>query len=246
MGLGAIIGGVASIGSALISSSASSDASAAASAAADKNNAIQQEVRGQNTANLSPFMARGNAAGDARNNLLGLGTDPTGAANAFNTYRGSDGYQFRVGQGVNALNTGYAAHGALDSGAAMKAIDTYGQGMASDEFGKYMGYLGDQQNVGLSGANALAGVNTNFANSTSSNNNNAAGAAGNAAISSANAINGGMNNFAKIFGQQQGSASSYGGNGGGGFTNSQGQGLVDQTTQMLNAENYNPFTGSGG
>jgi hypothetical protein len=179
-GLGArmvIAAGVAAVGTiagAVVSSGASNHAANVAQDAANKNNAIQAQTRAENTANLQPFMERGNAAGENYNALLGLGGDPAAAQKAFATYQGSDGYQFRVNQGLNALNVGFAAKGALNSGAAMKEIDTYGQGAASDEFGKYLGYLGNQQNIGLSGANALAGVNTNYANQVSSNNNNAA------------------------------------------------------------------------
>ncbi len=260
------VGAVASVAGAAISSGAQKSAARTAATAADNNNAIQQQVRQENTTNLSPYMTRGNAAGANYNALLGLSgpgpqvgnfysenggvrpgsgvsvnVTPSSAMNAFNTYKGSDGYQFRVGEGLNALNTGYAARGAINSGAAMKAIDTYGQGQASDEFGKYLGYLNNQQQIGLSGANALAGVNTNFANQVSSNNNNAAGAAGNAAIGTANAINGGINGTLKALSTYQGQQSSYGGgNGGNGGWNENTGGNA-----TVNTDKYNPFlTGS--
>jgi hypothetical protein len=155
----------------------------------------------------------------------------TAATNAFNTFTNSDGYKFRVGQGINAVDTGAASRGALDSGAAVKAEQTYGQGMASDEFGKYMGYLGNQQSVGLAAANGLAGVGTAYANATSSNNNNAAGAAGSAAYNSAAAINQGIGGVANAFGKFASSGSSYGG-----FSGSPS--LVNQTTGMLNNEGW--------
>jgi hypothetical protein len=155
----------------------------------------------------------------------------TAATNAFNTFTNSDGYKFRVGQGINAVDTGAASRGALDSGAAVKAEQTYGQGMASDEFGKYMGYLGNQQSVGLAAANGLAGVGTAYANATSSNNNNAAGVAGSAAYNSAASINNGINGVTNAFGKFASSGSSYGGLPG-------GQALVNQTTGMLNNEGW--------
>lgn len=77
MPVGAIIGGVASIGGALIGSSAQKKAARraeqTAQQTADKNNALQREIYQQNAAVLSPFQQRGNAAGDAINALLGLG-----------------------------------------------------------------------------------------------------------------------------------------------------------------------------
>lgn len=84
---------------------------------------------------------------------------------AFDNYRNSTGYQFRLNQGMNAINSGYAGAGTLQSGAAMKAINDYGQGMASQEFGNYMNALGNQQGIGFSAASAQAGVGQNYANS---------------------------------------------------------------------------------
>lgn len=94
-------------------------------------------------------------------------TGPDAANAAFDQFRNYTGYQFRLGQGMDAINSGYAGRGAVKSGAAMKAINDYGQGMASAEFGNYMGYLGNQANTGLSATNAQAGVATNAANNMS-------------------------------------------------------------------------------
>lgn len=91
-------------------------------------------------------------------------SQPT-AQQAFDTYRNSTGYQFRMGQGLDAVNSGYAGAGTLKSGAAMQGINDYAQGMASQEFGNYMGALGNQQALGMSGASALAGVGQGYANS---------------------------------------------------------------------------------
>jgi hypothetical protein len=104
------------------------------------------------------------------------------ASGAFDNFRNSTGYQFRLGEGMNALNSGYAGAGTLQSGAAMKAATEYGQNYASGEFGNYMGYLGNQQGTGLSGASALAGVGQNYANSITANNNQLASTLGNAAL----------------------------------------------------------------
>ncbi|ASK88460.1 hypothetical protein SPHFLASMR4Y_01713 [Sphingorhabdus sp. SMR4y] len=102
--------------------------------------------------------------------------------NAFQNYQNSTGYQFRVNEGNNALNTGYAANGALRSGAAMKDFARFNQNIASDEFGNYLAQLGNQQNVGLAGASAIAGVGQNYVNNVTANNNSAATVAANAAL----------------------------------------------------------------
>lgn len=86
------------------------------------------------------------------------------ASNAFDVFRNSTGYQFRLNEGYDALNSGYAGAGVLQSGAAMNAAQEYGQNMASAEFGNYWNMLGEQQNLASGAANAMSGVNTTYAN----------------------------------------------------------------------------------
>ena len=107
--------------------------------------------------------------------------------NAFQNYRDSTGYQFRQQEGNNALNTGYAANGALRSGAAQKAFADYNQNISSSEFGNYLGQLANQQGVGLSAASAVAGVGQNYVNNVTANNNSAGTVAANAALASGQA-----------------------------------------------------------
>lgn len=218
---------------------------------------MQRDIYGQNKATLSPFVNRGNVAGDTFNALLGLGggqqpsalaqfsgtsyspaqgagapygigdnvvrmapdlayrsgQNPLGAyanglaplqtystglpsqpaqsaaSNAFDIFRNSTGYQFRVNEGMDALNSGYAGSGLLQSGAALKALDDYRQNMASAEFGNYLGYLGQQQGTGLQAAGAQAGVGLNYANNVTALNQQNANALSNAAVARANNSN---------------------------------------------------------
>jgi len=169
IGLGAsALGGVMSAKSA---KKGAKTAAATSQQVANDNNALATNMYSQNAQRLDPYGARGNAAGGQINALLGLGGDPQAAQNAFNQYQGSTGYQFRLGEGMNALNSGYAGSGLLQSGAAMKGAVEYGQGFASNEFGNYMNMLGNQQNAGLAGASALAGVGQNMVGQVTANNN---------------------------------------------------------------------------
>ncbi len=193
----AFLSGLVALGTAALGAAASNSASKraanAATQASETNNALQRDIYGKNTANISPFMQRGNAAGATYNALLGLGGDQAGAEAAFDTYRGSTGYDFRMGQGVEAINQNNVTNGLLRSGKSLKDLTAFGQGMASDEFGNYLGYLGNQQQTGLSGANALAGVGSNYAGAVSANNNNAANQVGNAALIQGNNTNAFLN-----------------------------------------------------
>ena len=127
--------------------------------------------------------------------------------NAFQSYLNSTGYQFRVGEGQKAINQGYAAQGSLQSGAALKALQTYGQNTATDFFKDYLGLLANQQGVGLSGASAVAGVGQNYVNSVSANNNNAGSAAANAYLAQGNAN---ANLYGNIAGAIGGVANAFG------------------------------------
>ena len=267
----------ATIGGAYLSSKSQKKAAKKAAdtslAVAGQNNALQERIYGQNTANLSPFMARGNEAGNAINALLGISgtgqapaapitqasglggamtpidqpppadypgfpyaahmslagerdaggfdmgqmpmqrpamamsspppmqgdatvqgarvapvSDPNAAyQNAFQNYLNSTGYQFQVDQGNRAITQNRAAAGALNSGATLKALQTYGQNTATGFFKDYLGLLANQQGVGLTGANALAGVGTNYANAVGANNDAAGSAAANAHLARGNA-----------------------------------------------------------
>jgi hypothetical protein len=188
-------------------------AAKAAKHAANSNNALQADIYNQNKATLAPYVDRGNAAGANINALLGMGGDAGAAHKAFDTFTGSDGYQFRLGQGERALNTGYAARGLLQSGAAAKALQTYGQNTASDEFGKYLGYLGGQQQTGLGAASAQAGVGQNYAGAVGANNNSAASAAGNAALNTGAQIGNFAGNALNALALTKGLSSSYGASG---------------------------------
>lgn len=282
IGTAAAIGlGVAGVGAALGARSQSKAAGKAADtslAVAEKNNALARDIYGQNKDALSPYMRRGNRAGDVMNAFLGLGgpepmqmpannnvfggysgggvqsgnpfgtggwdwreprTDNGGysgnpfagfggmgvsnqplgsiggnpifaqnqpqaatgqtaqeAANdAFDIFRKSSNYQFRLGEGQDALNSGFAGRGVLRSGAAAQGFSDYNQNIASNESNNWLSWLSGQQGAGLSGASALAGVGQNYVGQVSANNNSAGSAAANAAL-----VKGQNNPFASIFG----------------------------------------------
>ena len=209
----AAIGAVATVGGAVVSSSAASKASKAATSAANTNNALQSQIYNENKATLAPYVAAGQPATDRIQALLGLGGDAAAASAGFDAFKGSDGYQFRFNEGQKAVTAALGGRGLLDSGAAQKALQKYGQNTASAEFGNYLGYLGNQQALGLSAASAQAGVGQNYAGAVGANNNAAANAVGNAALTNANIINGSISGVLGAYGLSQGLGSSYGGGG---------------------------------
>lgn len=188
IGTAAAIGlGIAGVGSFLGSKSNKKAANTAANAqlqTANQNNALARDIYGQNKTALTPFMQGGTAAGTQLNALLGLGT-PAQANEArgdFRNWIGNSDYGFQFGQGSNALNSGYAGAGTIQSGAAMKGLERFRQDLQAGYRGEYNNLLANQQGVGLGAASALAGVGQNYVNTVGANNQNAGDAAANAAL----------------------------------------------------------------
>jgi hypothetical protein len=206
----AVIGGVADVAS-------SSSAANAASNAASQNNALEQQIYEQNSANEKPYIQSGDTAETALNGFLGLGGDPAATQAAFNNYLNSTGYQFNLNQGLDAAEQSQVARGMGNSGATLKALDTYGTGLADTYGQQYVGNLQNEVNTGVSATNALAGEGQNYANAVSSNNNSAASATGNAAIASGNAFNGILSSALSAYGLSRGGSSFGGGSSGGGY-----------------------------
>jgi hypothetical protein len=130
--------------------------------------------------------AQGNMTASGGISIQPQGVTTQNAQDAFGKYIKNSDYGFQFGQGSNALNSGYAGAGTLQSGAAMKAMEKFRQDLQSGYRTEYMGALGNQQGVGLSGASALAGVSQNFANTMTNNNNSAGNALANAALAKGN------------------------------------------------------------
>lgn len=284
MPIGAIIGGVASIGGSLLASKSNSKAIKSSQQAQQQSDAaqiaLQRDIYGQNQAALSPYMQRGNVAGDTINALMGLGgapqaqgtpqgaltapningaysggyMNPSGNPNigevaglhpwiartqglqtqnmplqqvpagqagapgqspqqaalaAYEIFKQSTGYQTRLTEGNRSLASNYFGGGVGQSGAAVKAALRYGQDYASNEFGNYLGYLGNQQGVGFAGASALAGVGQGYADRMGQISQNGADNASAAAIARAQNSNAMWSGIAGGIGSIAGSLSSY-------------------------------------
>jgi hypothetical protein len=121
--------------------------------AASKAAAQAQKQFEQQRADLAPYRTAGLAPLNAQTDLLGL-NGPDAASAAMANYQTSPGYTWQMGEGLRAVDAGAAASGMLRSGAALKAEQTFGQGLANSDFGTYYNRL-----MGLStlGENAAAG-----------------------------------------------------------------------------------------
>ena len=123
----------------------------ATSSAADKATAAQQQAQAQERADLAPWTGTGGSANTATTNLLdGNGPDAANAAMA--NFQSSPGYQFQLQQGLRATDAGAAASGMLRSGATLKAEQTFGEGLADQDFTNYYNRLFDMSKLGESAA----------------------------------------------------------------------------------------------
>lgn len=117
-----------------------------------------QDYTNQATSQLSPYVTAGTGALGMYQNLLGLGQQGTAGMNA---YQQSPGYQFRLQQGVNALDNSASASGSLLSGAQQKALLEYGQNFGSNEYQNYLGNVSGLTNLGYDASNQTASLLAN-------------------------------------------------------------------------------------
>lgn len=128
----------------------------------------QQEMAYRiNEAKLQPYTEAGQLGWEQLNSLLGL-RGPEAANAALTTFQQSPGYQWTMDQGLRAVDAGAAASGLARSGAALKAEQTFGQGLADQEFNNYVNNLFKVSGFGQKSA-LQEGVDTsNLANNLGS------------------------------------------------------------------------------
>lgn len=204
----AAIGAGASLFSSITGGKGAKKAANIAAQSAAQDRALAQNIYQQNVGMAQPTVARGNAAGAQINALLGLGGNAGAAQDALAAWRGSTGYQTGLQTGLDAVNTGYAARGALESGAAQKALMRLGTDYSNQNFGQYVGMLGNQQGAGLNALGAVTGSGANYVNQVTSSNQGAASTQANAALYGAGATQNALAGVANLAGNYL-SGSSY-------------------------------------
>ena len=165
-------------GSALVGAYSANQASKAAANAANNSAnaqlqatqdslALQKEMYDKNVELQTPWMDAGLKA------LQNYASNPAFSF-SYNDLTADPSYKFQQEQGVNALDMSAAARGKLLSGAQDKAVQQFGQNLASQEYGNAYNralqtYNTNAQNqlnlagMGQSATNALSGVGSNYA-----------------------------------------------------------------------------------
>lgn len=164
-------------------------------------------IRNLNEAKLSPWVQSGQGAQNIISQLLGLGSmkadgqgyggvrfDPSNwqgdQQNALNRFQASPDYNFRMGEGIKALDRSAASRGMLMSGAQTKGVQQYGSDLASGEYGNWFNRLMGVSNQGL-GATGT-GVQSNL--TATGLQNNALMQQGQLGMAGANALGSGISN----------------------------------------------------
>ncbi len=106
------------------------------------------------------FAKRGEAAGTAESELLGLAPASDQTKTGFNNYLNSTGYKFQLGQGTSAITGSAAARGILNSGSTAKALTSYGQGLAAKSFDNYLSAVHGVGNQGLTATDQIGSAGT--------------------------------------------------------------------------------------
>lgn len=142
--------------------------------------------------------------------------NPQAQQDAFQRFRDSTGYQFNLNEGLNAVSQRFAGLGAMQSGAAMRALQRTGAGIADNTFGNYLGALTNQQQAGLVGAGMQSNAYGAFADRFGANATRQAENSANAAVAQGAIKQNALGSIAQSLGGMFGS--SYGGGGGGNFS----------------------------
>lgn len=196
------IGAAGAIGSSIIGSNASKDAAKSQKKAAKKAAQIQQKMLTQQLEVAKPYVEAG------KNALVEYQKLAPYQSFGMPQFEADPGYQFRMAEGVKALERSAAARGLLQSGTTLKGITQYGQNVASDEYqNAFQRYLA-QREASMEPYRFLTGVGQAAAAGQASN----IGAAGSnlaelaatrgninaqQAIGSANAYGGALNTLAQ-------------------------------------------------
>ncbi len=193
------------VGSALIGAYSSNRAANTQANAANQANETNKYIYDTNRADMQPWR-------DAGAGVLPQLTEGLAPGGRFNSdfsmsdFQKDPGYDFRMAEGMKALERSRAAKGGLYGGATGKAIERYGQDYASGEytnaFNRFMAQRDQQFNrlsglagTGQTATNQVANYGMNYANQYGANVTGAANARASGYVGGANALGSGVNSY---------------------------------------------------
>lgn len=188
-----------------MSSKAAKSAAQTSAAASDRATALQERIYQESIARQQPFLAGGT---EDYNRLRAMMSGGPEAAQNF--LQMDPGYQFRLSEGLKALDRQAAARGGLISGGALKAAQRYGQDVASQEFGSAYNRLANLANLGPQSAGVMSNLGQNYASNAGNIMMNQGNVAANAALARGSAYGQTLNQLGylagRYYGQPQGAS----------------------------------------
>jgi hypothetical protein len=151
------------VGSALLQSNAASSAAKKEQGALTNASNIEQQQFAQTEGNLQPYITGGQNAFSALQSALGIGTG--GGAGTINpaSFQASPGYQFQLQQGLNGVQNATSNTGGVGGGNALKALQSYGSGLANQGWQSYLSNLGGIASSGQNAATQLGNFGASMA-----------------------------------------------------------------------------------
>jgi hypothetical protein len=198
----AIIGGSALLGAgaSIYSSNKAADAQKKAAA---QGVASQQQMYDQTRSDLAPYRDQGAQSTAMMGDLYGFnGPEKQAAAKA--QFQSDPGYEFQRSEGLRAVEGSAAARGSALSGGAMKALQTYGTGLADQSYGNWYQRLANMQGMGQNAAAQTGNIGANTANNVSNLYGQAGAAQAGGYLAAGNAITGSLGDAAKAYGYYKG------------------------------------------
>lgn len=149
--MGAVTGAI--VGSAVIGGLASRDAAKRQARAANNATAMQQSQYEQQREDSAPWREAGQRA------LLGMEEKENFQKDfTMADFQKDPGYDFRMQEGMKAINNSAAARGMGNSGATLKSLAKYGQDFASNEYTNAYNRFNSDRDRRFNRLSSLAGV----------------------------------------------------------------------------------------
>lgn len=193
-------GALAGAGASIYSANKAADAQ---KKAASQGIDAQRQQYEQTRTDLAPYRDQGAQSTALMSDLYGFnGPEKQAAARA--QFQTDPGYEFQRSEGLRATEGSAAARGNALSGGTLKALQSYGTGLADQSYGNWYQRLANMQGIGQNAAAQTGNAGSNAANNISNLYGQAGAAQAGGYLAAGNAITGTLSDAAKAYGYYKG------------------------------------------
>lgn len=152
---------------------------------------LSRDQFNQLLATQQPFIDAGTGAINKLSDVFVTGEQP---------FTASPGYDFRLQEGINALDRSAASRGRLLSGPQLRGVTEFGQNFATNEYNNEFNRLAALAGIGQVGTGQVGGASNIFSQLGANQLQNAGLNRATAFTNTSNALTGGIGNLLSIFG----------------------------------------------